>query len=215
MLTISETQKLMNSLPQETFNHLPKMTFFRPLFSTDDFFVPAPSLLFDDDFFVDDRDHKKHCKNEESCNEIQRHDGQPSFGMVPALFQRSSRFHQVKDDDKHYSIAVDIPGVKADEMTMKVVKNNYPRTGKEYNTLEIQGARKVEKDNSVSKFKFEKRFTLPDAVDTDKLSANLSDGVLTVSAPKKELLPPPETSREIKIVQGPSEDTDMNVDKKE
>ena len=42
-----------------------------------------------------------------------------------------------------------------------------------------------------------KRFTIGENVDVDKMSANMVDGVLTLSAPKKA--PPAPVTREIKI----------------
>ena len=42
------------------------------------------------------------------------------------------------------------------------------------------------KENQVSESRFDKRFTIGDDIDTTKISANLENGVLTVTAPKKE-----------------------------
>jgi HSP20 family molecular chaperone IbpA len=50
--------------------------------------------------------------------------------------------------------------------------------------------RTVTDDGKKIETKFEKRFTIGDNVDTSKLTANLSDGVLTVTAPKLTIKAP-------------------------
>ena len=66
--------------------------------------------------------------------------------------------------------------------------------------LHITGHRKVEKDNSFEEYKFEKRFTLGRDLDVAKMTANLSNGVLVLTAPKKEKEEPKSTT--VPITQG-------------
>jgi HSP20 family protein len=103
--------------------------------------------------------------------------------------------YEVHENEKSYAISIDIPGVKADEMTLKL--EGYGRV------LHLSGGRKVvQKEGSVvvSQTKLIKRFTLGENVDTEKLSANLENGVLQVTAPKKVAEEP--VTKEIPIVQG-------------
>jgi len=86
--------------------------------------------------------------------------------------------YRINEKDNEYQISVDVPGVKASDMSV-----NLENDGK---VLHIVGGRKVEKENEISETRFEKRFTIGDNVDTDKLKANLSDGVLVLTAPKLE-----------------------------
>lgn len=106
---------------------------------------------------------------------------------------RSSPGYEINESDGKYQIAVDVPGVKASD-----VKVNLENDGK---VLHISGGRKVEKDDAVTETKFEKRFTIGDNVDTDKLAANLADGVLVLTAPKLEKKEKP--TKQIPITVGP------------
>ena len=86
--------------------------------------------------------------------------------------------YQINEDDKEYSIAIDVPGVKADEMKMQLEENN--------RVLHLSGGRTFRDGNTFTETKFDKRFTIGTDVDLEKMKADLSEGVLTVTAPKKE-----------------------------
>ena len=118
-------------------------------------------------------------------------------GKNKSLWMRSQDYN-IQQDDKTYSISIDVPGVKTGDMTMKLDEKN----GRTF--LCVSGGRKMKTENSVSEHKFSERFLLSDDVDTSKITANLSDGVLQVNAPKKE--PQKPESRVITIVQGPAEE---------
>jgi HSP20 family protein len=99
------------------------------------------------------------------------------------------RGYQVHEDDEQYSISFDVPGVTADDVTVKLEENG--------RVLHLSGARKVQEGDTFSEMKFAKRFTLGDNLDTEKLTANLSNGVLEVAAPKKE---PEEKDESAKVI---------------
>jgi HSP20 family protein len=131
--------------------------FARPTVGFDDFFAPTP-------FFND-----------------------PVFDFMPVLrnldrntdmiLSRSSPGYEINEDDSKYQIAIDVPGVKANDMNVELEHDG--------RVLHLSGGRKVEKGGTVTETKFDKRFTIGDNIDTAKLSANLADGVLVVTAPKK------------------------------
>jgi len=75
--------------------------------------------------------------------------------------------------------------------------------------LHISGGRKIVKGDEIAETKFSKRFTIGDNVDIDKMTANLSDGVLTLTAPVKEEVKP--EPKRITITEGKM---DMDVDEK-
>jgi len=64
------------------------------------------------------------------------------------------------------------------------------------NIITISGERKLEDERKDDEFyrvesvygKFERSFTLPDDVDTDKIEAHMEDGVLTVKIPKVQVV---------------------------
>jgi len=106
--------------------------------------------------------------------------------------RHSSPRYEVTENNKQFRLAVDVPGVKPDHMKIELENNG--------RVLHISGDRKEKTDTSYKEFKFDKRFTLGRNLDTSKIAAHLSDGVLVLTAPKIEKLPP--TTQLIEIVQG-------------
>ena len=100
--------------------------------------------------------------------------------------------YEVNEDDKNYMVSVDVPGVKPEDMTIKV----------EENTLRLSGGRKVKTDKEVSERRFDYRLSLGDDVDLEKIAANLENGVLHLTAPKKVVKKP--EARTIQITSGPA-----------
>ena len=122
-----------------------------------------------------------------------------SWYIPPSLahFKTDSMCHsppryEVSENEKQFRLAVDVPGVKPDNMKIELENDG--------RVLHMSGGRKEKTDTSYEEYKFDKRFTLGRDLDTSKITAHLSDGVLVLTAPKKEKLPP--TKQEIAIVQG-------------
>lgn len=97
-------------------------------------------------------------------------------GIDDMLIRRSSPGYEINESDDKFQIALDVPGIKASDITAQLENDG--------RVLHVSGGRKMTKDGVTSETKFEKRFTVGRNVDTTKVSANLSDGVLTVTAPK-------------------------------
>jgi len=116
--------------------------------------------------------------------------------------RHSSPRYEVTENEKQFRLAVDVPGVKPDNV--KVELENDGRV------LHMSGGRKSKTDTSYEEYKFDKRFTLGRDLDTSKITAHLSDGVLVLTAPKKEKLPP--AKQEIAIVQGEAPAMLMDVE---
>jgi HSP20 family molecular chaperone IbpA len=88
----------------------------------------------------------------------------------------SSPRYEITDDDKMFQVAVDIPGVDAKDVHVSLEEN-----GK---VLTLRGERQSKSDGYEFSSKFYQSFSLDPAVDTEKFSASLQNGVLVVSAPK-------------------------------
>ncbi|KAL3800864.1 hypothetical protein HJC23_001701 [Cyclotella cryptica] len=121
------------------------------------------------------------------------------IGISPTLtkfktdtMRLSSPRYEVTENDKQFRLAIDVPGVKPDDMKIELEH--------EGRVLHMTGGRKLKTDKSVEEYKFEKRFTLGRDLDTSKITAHLADGVLVLTAPKKEKMPP--MKQEIAITQG-------------
>ena len=114
--------------------------------------------------------------------------------------------YQVREDDKAYTVAVDVPGLKPDDMKVNVDDDNKVMT--------LSGERKYKSPDgkTYSERSFSYSMTLGDNVMMDKLSANLEDGVLTLVAPKKpvekeKIEPPKPKTRRIEISTTASDNT--------
>jgi HSP20 family protein len=96
------------------------------------------------------------------------------------------------EDNDGLKIAVELPGLKPEDVKVTV----------ENQTLTIRGEKKQiaeEKSTRVHRYErtygsFERSFTLPSFVDSDKVAAKFDNGVLTVALPKAEKAKPREIS---------------------
>jgi HSP20 family protein len=82
-----------------------------------------------------------------------------------------------------YQIQLELPGVKRDDITIDIDKGSLNVTALK-KQVEQQGFKRVHAEREFGSVT--RSFTLPPAVQLDKLEAVLSEGVLTVSLPKKE-----------------------------
>ena len=94
----------------------------------------------------------------------------------------------IEESDKEYLIKAELPGMKKEEVKLKV----------EGGTLSISGERKAEKEEKDKKYHrversygaFSRSFTLPEGALAEKISAEFKDGVLMVHLPKDEKAKP-------------------------
>lgn len=90
----------------------------------------------------------------------------------------------VKEDEKAYMVKADIPGVSPEDVEVTMERGVLTIRG------ERKSERKEERDNyhRIERFSgsFSRRFTLPDAADSDGVEADMKDGVLQVRIPKQE-----------------------------
>ena len=101
----------------------------------------------------------------------------------------------ISEDDKEWLVKADLPEVKKEDVKVTV----------EDGVLTITGERKFEKEEKDKKYhriersygNFLRSFTLPDAADGSKVSADFKDGVLKVHLPKNEKAKP--KSVEVKV----------------
>lgn len=89
--------------------------------------------------------------------------------------------YKMEEDDKNYIIEIDIPGVRKEDLEIGIKEN----------ILSIYAERKkedkTENKESVVISKYEQSFNISDrSVDVDNIQANLDNGVLKITLPKKE-----------------------------
>ena len=103
----------------------------------------------------------------------------------------------VFEDKEGIKLTAELPGVKADDVKISL----------ENQTLTLRGEKKQIAEETVEKVhryersygSFERTFTLPSTVDSEKIQATFADGILTVTLPKVEKAKP----REIPVVSRP------------
>lgn len=109
------------------------------------------------------------------------------FGEIaPRWFGEDLGFNaafEVKESKEAFVFKADLPGIKAEDLDVKLTQNRLTVTGK-------REAEKSEKGDTFYTFErsygsFVRSFTLPEGVDGEKVEADLKDGVLTVKVPKK------------------------------
>jgi HSP20 family protein len=88
----------------------------------------------------------------------------------------------IEEADDAYVVEADLPGVKREDVNIELVGNELTVTG-EIKERERKGALRRQTRRTG---RFEYRVLLPDHVDSEKVEANLNEGVLTVRVPKAE-----------------------------
>ena len=91
----------------------------------------------------------------------------------------------IKEEKDKFTLKVDLPGIDKNDITISMEKG----------VLSVQGARVEEKKEESTNYyrvervsgKFFRRFSLPQTADEERISANLSKGVLEITIPKKEI----------------------------
>ena len=102
----------------------------------------------------------------------------------------------VYEDDHTISLQAELPGMEEKDLDIRL----------ENNILTISGERKFEKEDRQENFhrierqygRFSRSFTLPSAVDAEKIRADFENGILHITMPKSEEARP----KQIKIGSG-------------
>ncbi len=102
----------------------------------------------------------------------------------------------IVETENELVLKADLPDVKLEDIDVRV----------ENQTLSIKGERKFEKDFADKGYhriersygSFMRSFAVPNSVDTEKVSADYKNGVLTIALPKKEAAKPKQVKVEVK-----------------
>ena len=108
------------------------------------------------------------------------------FDIEPAWrssFSFSAPAIDMSEDDKAYKISAELPGIDAKDVDISVSGD----------TLLLRGEKRQEKEEKDKNYHFSERaygsfqraFELPASVDRDKVAADFSQGVLTITLPKR------------------------------
>ena len=93
-------------------------------------------------------------------------------------------------DAEGYTFVALVPGLKAEELNIETEGNTVKISG-ELIAPAISADEKVQTLRSeIGYGKFSRAFEMPEDIDTDKIDANLDNGILTVRVPKAETVKP-------------------------
>ena len=94
----------------------------------------------------------------------------------------------VKENKDGYVFRADLPGVKEDDLEISLTGNRLTISGKREQEKREQGETYYATERSYGSFS--RAFTLPDGTDGDNVKAELKNGVLQVTVPKKPEVQP-------------------------
>lgn len=114
--------------------------------------------------------------------------GETSSGEASRLPWAFAPAVDIHEDEKHYTVTVELPGGKKDDVQVEV------REG----VLTIRGEKKSEREEKKEHRRwiertygsFMRSFTLPENADSEHIDAGFKDGVLTLAIPKTEAAKP-------------------------
>lgn len=96
--------------------------------------------------------------------------------FTPSINTREGKFA--------YHIDVDLPGVKKEDISVKIENNVLTLKGERKTKEEVKKEDYYKRESSFGSFT--RSFTLPDNVDSENIHAENKDGVLEITLPKKE-----------------------------
>ena len=100
----------------------------------------------------------------------------------------------VKEEDNAYTLEMELPGRSEKDVDIELDHDNLTIASKQEETKESKEDKKDKKTKYILKERrsssFERRFTLPADVDTESISANFKNGILTINMAKKAIAAP-------------------------
>ncbi len=118
-------------------------------------------------------------------NEINELFDADRFQGYTGLFDRNfSPALDVTESENEYSVICELPGIEQKDIDLSIASN----------VLTIKGTKKDEKEEKKGKYyrkeswsgSFQRTLPLPVSVNTEKINAELKDGILKITLPKKE-----------------------------
>jgi HSP20 family protein len=94
----------------------------------------------------------------------------------------------VFETEEEFVLTAELPGVERKQIDLQVKDHTLFLKGQRNPSGEVsqQVYHRLERPSGA----FERRFSLPQDIDADRIRANLNEGVLTVTLPKKQRRPP-------------------------
>ncbi|WP_208426574.1 MULTISPECIES: Hsp20/alpha crystallin family protein [Salinibacter] len=99
----------------------------------------------------------------------------------------------LSETDDAFHIRLDVPGMTKDDIAINLQNNTLTVSGERSSERQEDGEEYVRVERAFGNF--HRTFTLPDAVDPDRVEATYDEGVLAINVPKTET----STRRQIEI----------------
>ena len=106
-----------------------------------------------------------------------------------AIYSANSPRVDVKEEYNSYTLEMELPGRSEKDVNIELDHDSLTIASKEVESKASKEDKKDKKSKYILKERryssFERRFTLPDDVDTEAISANFKNGLLTINKEKK------------------------------
>jgi len=94
----------------------------------------------------------------------------------------------VTQDGDNYYVRAELPGMKADELAITATGNSISISGERKLAVEDEKAQYHRREREAGKFN--RIVSLPAPIETEKVTARCTDGVLTITLPRAEVAKP-------------------------
>ncbi len=100
------------------------------------------------------------------------------------------------ENDDTYMVRCDLPGVEKDDLDISVSGNALTIKGEKQDSSEHKDGRYYRRESWSGSF--QRTITVPETVDPDAINAEMKNGVLTLTLPKKEDVKPRQITVDVK-----------------
>lgn len=111
---------------------------------------------------------------------------------------------EIREEEKQFTISLDVPGLKQEELDIEVKENRLHITGERKTELSSEHGQVVKTEKRYGKFT--RVFSLPQHVNADGIEASYENGVVMIMIPKEGKT----NSKKISI-SGSKQNTDANL----
>jgi HSP20 family protein len=102
----------------------------------------------------------------------------------------------ISEDKDNFYLQVELPGMKRDDVKVRYEEGLLTITGEKKSEKEEKGINYHRVERSYGQF--ERSFRVPNRIISEKINADFSDGLLTITLPKAEEIKPKEIEVKIK-----------------
>jgi HSP20 family protein len=111
---------------------------------------------------------------------IQHFEGRPAAMATAGVFPLIN----LTDDKDAYYLRAELPGVKADDLSIESTDNNISISGERKIADAVQNAKYHRREREYGRFS--RIVSMPKRINREKIEAKLADGILTIVIPKSE-----------------------------